>query len=254
MRESRLIMADLAATGLSADQSALLMELVAALSIGAPTTHQEPDNRSPAARRQAEYRQRTAIEKASASITPDVTSDVTDVTRDVSDVTLRNGRNGPRQLRSIAHQAVLEIWNDMAERTGLPKALTATGKRQAMLRERLKEHGEDAFRRAVEAVERSPFCLGKNERGWRADIGFLLRPDNFVKLIEGGFGPREEPKRAPKPWTADELRRGIRWAEDNDDPDRAAELKAQLDALQSADPKVARLVSGVAQSLRAGAH
>lgn len=220
------------------------------------------DTRTPAARRQADYRRRA---KATEEL-----SDVTgDITRDVTDVTLRNGHNAlradegspqekkqsqppsqsPPKGSPLSHDAALAIWNEMADRTGLARALSATGKRQAMLRQRIAEHGEEGFRAAVAAVEQSEFCQGKNERGWYADIGFLLRPDNFVKLIEGGYSAREKPKPPKRPPNAQELRCMIAYAEDHGDPERAEDLKRQLREMVSADQKVSAVVAQTGRSL-----
>jgi hypothetical protein len=40
---------------------------------------------------------------------------------------------------------------------------------------------------ALAAVAKTPFCLGKNDRNWRADIDFFLRPDTFLHLFEGKY-------------------------------------------------------------------
>jgi hypothetical protein len=201
-------------------------------------------SRSSAARRQAEYRQRQKAQE--------------DVTSDVTNATLRNGHNEtsrdvtlpPRRRAElpISVDEALAIWNEMAARAGLPAARTATGKRQAMIRQRLLEHGEEGWRAAVAAVGRSEFCQGKNERSWCADIGFLLRPDNFVKAIEGGYEPRDKPSRNPLNET--DLRRGIAWAEQRGDKALAEKWRQKLAEITSpVDPKVARLVQGAARSM-----
>lgn len=55
-----------------------------------------------------------------------------------------------------------------------------------------------------------------------------------------------------RPMNAEQLRAGIRFAEDNADPDRAAELTAQLRTLTAKppDPQVAHLIQGAARQLR----
>lgn len=91
----------------------------------------------------------------------------------------------PSKTDEVA-KAVAE-WNAMADRTGLPKVRGKLGgSRLQRLRRRLVEYGFDGVREAIAAVERSPFCRGETG-DWKADIGFLSRPDNFAKLIEGGF-------------------------------------------------------------------
>jgi hypothetical protein len=39
----------------------------------------------------------------------------------------------------------------------------------------------------MDALERSAFCRGENDRGWRADFDFLLQPKSFTKLLEGAY-------------------------------------------------------------------
>jgi hypothetical protein len=230
---------------------------------------QQP-SRSKGAERQAAYVARKRAEEEAGNVTNDVT--------DVTSVTLRQETEvSPKKQQSIppSHSppicppfpvaAALAVWNEMGERTGLPKALTATGKRQAGIKARLAEHGEAGWREAVAAVERSPFCRGENDRGWRADIGFLIRPDNFAKLREGGFDPKSNGKplvgkAGSAPMTAQQIRSAIAFAEDNQDPERASELRRQLERLQSrappSDPAIAGLVGRTTDKLRsvAGHH
>jgi len=33
----------------------------------------------------------------------------------------------------------------------------------------------------------SPFLLGENDRGWRADIDWFLRPDSVTRILEGKY-------------------------------------------------------------------
>jgi len=84
---------------------------------------------------------------------------------------------------------VVSEWNEMAGRIGLSKVVgTLTGKRLASLKARIAEHGLDGCRQAIAAVDRSPFCRGET-KDWRADFKFFVVPDNFVKLLEGGYDP-----------------------------------------------------------------
>jgi hypothetical protein len=45
----------------------------------------------------------------------------------------------------------------------------------------------EEWQRAMDALERSAFCRGENDRGWRADFDFLLQPKSFTKLLEGAY-------------------------------------------------------------------
>lgn len=67
----------------------------------------------------------------------------------------------------------------------VPAKLT-TGRRSA-LQVRLREHGIDAWRKAIANIRGSPFLRGENERGWRADLDFVLQAKSFNRLLEGGY-------------------------------------------------------------------
>ena len=79
-------------------------------------------------------------------------------------------------------------WNDLAEQTGLPKIARLTPARAKKLRRRLDDcDGINGWAAAMEKIRGSPFLLGKNERGWRADFDFVLQEKSFTKLMEGGY-------------------------------------------------------------------
>ncbi len=82
---------------------------------------------------------------------------------------------------------VVEAWNDLAERRGLPVIRKLTGNRQKQLRTFVRLNTIDEVRTALDAIERSAFLRGENDRGWRADFDFLLQPKSFAKLIEGAY-------------------------------------------------------------------
>lgn len=90
------------------------------------------------------------------------------------------------ELSALRPEHVVEAWNEMAGRKGLPKA-KLTPERRRKLQSRIKQHSVEDFTEAIAAIERSQFLLGENERGWRADLDFLLQPKSFTRLIEGSY-------------------------------------------------------------------
>lgn len=83
---------------------------------------------------------------------------------------------------------LLETWN--RERGGLPEAKGLSDSRERHARKRLEETPDLArWGLAVRRASRSPFCLGANDRGWRATFDWLLQPDTLLKLEEGKFDP-----------------------------------------------------------------
>ncbi len=85
-------------------------------------------------------------------------------------------------------QTAFNEWNVCAENLSLAKAERLTTGRKNKLRACLKENGLQGWRRALENLSRLPFCLGEGERGWRANLDFLLQPSSFQKVLEMAFG------------------------------------------------------------------
>jgi len=84
---------------------------------------------------------------------------------------------------------ILEGWNDLAAKCGLPKAEKMTGGRLRKAKQRIREYPDLAsWQRALKHIADTPFLRGTNDRGWRANIDFLLQAESFTKLTEGSYG------------------------------------------------------------------
>jgi hypothetical protein len=105
--------------------------------------------------------------------------------------TARNKRTvAQRVALSTSPEAIREDffshWNSTAK---LPRIRSMTEKRTQRLNSRLKEPDfADNWRRIIDRIAASAFCTGQNERGWRADIDWLLsNSTNYVKVLEGKY-------------------------------------------------------------------
>ena len=47
---------------------------------------------------------------------------------------------------------------------------------------------------ALKRIGQSSFCRGDNDRGWRANIDWFLRPDTVTKILEGSYDDRDGAK------------------------------------------------------------
>jgi len=74
------------------------------------------------------------------------------------------------------------------KQTDFPQVRKLTDKRRKALLQRIADYGIDDCIKAVEIAARTPFCLGQNNRGWRADFDFILKPDSIAKILEGKYG------------------------------------------------------------------
>lgn len=113
-----------------------------------------------------------------------------------------------------------------------PAVAKFTGKRQAALRARIKEHGLEAWGMVLRKAYASSFCTGLTGQ-WAADFDFLTSPDGFLKTLEGKYDDRSS-SNGSRPGhsgsngsrtgafdrLADRLQGGSGWpeAEGHDDP------------------------------------
>ena len=90
--------------------------------------------------------------------------------------------------RRPSPKTLLETWN--RDRGPLPEAKGLSGPRERHARTRLGETPDlERWAAAVRRISRSPFCLGSNDRGWRATFDWLLQPDTLLKVEEGKYDP-----------------------------------------------------------------
>jgi hypothetical protein len=107
-----------------------------------------------------------------------------------------------------------EAWNLMAKAHGLPVARACTGKRLVALKARLRDVGLAGWLRAVEAVPKTPFLMGENKSGWRADLDFLTQPLSLQRVLEGSYERApDDPNRSRSRWSLDHERKASNYVE-----------------------------------------
>lgn len=82
---------------------------------------------------------------------------------------------------------LVEVWNGMAPQADLSKVEKLTESRRKHLKARIAEHGFDRLAEAFRRIPESRFLTGGGDRGWKATIDSMIRPDNAAKLIEGAY-------------------------------------------------------------------
>lgn len=87
----------------------------------------------------------------------------------------------------LTKREVIDAWQTRMVPQGFPAIRKMTGQRERLLNARLKDSTLEEWMQAMSALERSAFCRGENDRGWRADFDFLLQPKSFTKLLEGAY-------------------------------------------------------------------
>lgn len=91
-------------------------------------------------------------------------------------------------INGVETKSAIEMYNETAILIGLPKAQLISETRKKKLKLRLEECGGlEGWRAALDKVKTIPGLQGNNDRGWRADLDFLLQAKSFTKLMEGGY-------------------------------------------------------------------
>jgi hypothetical protein len=83
---------------------------------------------------------------------------------------------------------IAPIFEKWATMEGVPRITTITESRKKLAYARMKEpFFRENWIAGMEAIRQSPFLTGKNDRGWKADIDWFLRPDSLPKILEGKY-------------------------------------------------------------------
>jgi hypothetical protein len=83
---------------------------------------------------------------------------------------------------------LMDEWNRLAPPVGLPRWVimsTPRRKRATALGKQFPDR--ESWTRVITAIVKSKFCLGVNERRWKADPEFLMRDDTYARALEGAI-------------------------------------------------------------------
>ena len=95
-----------------------------------------------------------------------------------------------KEDNKILYQDIVAIWNNLNS----PKVERITSKRKIAIRALLKEFNKEDFIKVCDKVPGIRYLQGDNEHGWRATFDYILRPDKFIKILEGGWDKQEKNK------------------------------------------------------------
>ena len=129
-----------------------------------------------------------------------------------------------REERKDKKKEIISLYNTICE--GLPKAKYESETRNALIEARWKEHPSlEFFKSFFEKVKNSDFLMGKIN-SFHADLDWLMKPSNFVKVLEDKYANREakdEKRRSDK--------RGDEWIEKFKNPAGRTISNAQVEAI-----------------------
>lgn len=97
-----------------------------------------------------------------------------------------NTPHNPPKGGRVPHQKIIDLYHEI-----LPyhrQVRVWTDNRKRMLAKQWKEYPDmDDWRAYFEHVAESPFLCGQNQKGWKPDLEWLIKPANLAKVLENKY-------------------------------------------------------------------
>lgn len=88
----------------------------------------------------------------------------------------------------IDYGFIVNLYHDLCPK--MSKVIALTEKRRGYINARHTEYGLDKICEVLRKAGESDFLNGKNDRVFKADFEWLMRPENFLKVLEGRYDNR----------------------------------------------------------------
>jgi uncharacterized protein YdaU (DUF1376 family) len=88
----------------------------------------------------------------------------------------------------IDYEFIINIYHNLCP--NMAKVEKLTDQRKGFIRARFAEYGIEKITTVLRTAGESEFLNGHNEKVWKADFEWLMRPNNFIKVLEGKYHNR----------------------------------------------------------------
>ncbi len=109
----------------------------------------------------------------------------------------------------IDYGFIVENYHALCQK--MNKVIVINDLRKGFMNARVGEHGMDKVISVLRMAGESEFLNGKNDKAWKADFEWIMRPTNFIKIMEGKYNNHYV---QPKEYTHAEI---LKMAENNPD-------------------------------------
>jgi len=127
------------------------------------------------------------------NVTVNVNDTVTDILlkKETKEDTPNGVVDFPNQLPShkIDFDKLLSFFN--ANRGVLPEVKKMSDARKNRIKLLEKQHGKESILSVIQKTRDSPFLQGDNKESWTATFDWIIKPANFIKILEDNYGNRE---------------------------------------------------------------
>ena len=144
--------------------------------------------------------------RANRNTLPDVTpseQDANNVTQEIRDKEIRDIEIRDKSKETIiadpsgsARQTdvrrIVDEWNKYVDVSPISR-ISPDSNRYKLLCARLKEYGMEKVVQAIRNVACSSFLRGQSNSGWCITFDWFVKPNNFIKVLEGNYSDRKEP-------------------------------------------------------------
>lgn len=116
-----------------------------------------------------------------------------DKDKDVRGINTSIGAKAPTTtLSETPYQQIVDMYNSICISFKPVKTITDKRKQAIGARYRENDMNLDNFKISFELVQASSFLKGENSRNWMADFDWIMKPNNFVKVIEGKYENKQQ--------------------------------------------------------------
>jgi len=116
----------------------------------------------------------------------------------------KNGKNRKKSQGEKDEIYIEIIENYKNNCPNMPEIKLLTDQRKKTINARLKEHGIEMINQILEIAGRSDFLNGKNDKRWKANFDWLMKPLNFVKIMEGNYNNNKQHDLSKIDWDKEE--------------------------------------------------
>ncbi len=85
----------------------------------------------------------------------------------------------------IDYENIVGLYHELCPK--MQKVLVLNKTRKGHINARFSEFGLSKITEVLRFAGESDFLNGKNDRAWKADFEWIMRPENFIKILEGKY-------------------------------------------------------------------